>query len=258
MITAEIVELTPKMAQKFLDNNASNRALSAFTAEKYAKSIRRGEWKLNGEPIIIFSNGRTGNGQHRCDAVVKTGISIFTLLVSGIDEGVFGTIDGGKTRSAADALGIDGELNTTKLASATRTHLAYGLTGRDEFCITTTQISNHLAAHPDVRYWVQRYASSKSINFMPASFCGYMAIVSERHGRHELDKFFDQLATGVNLSEGSPALVLRDRLVSQTKTNKLDKTVISAFIIKAINAFILGKKLTFLRYTNQEDFPVLV
>lgn len=242
-----------------LKKNNANRPLSKSTLERYKKAIKRGEWKLNGEAIIIFLNGNIGDGQHRCQAVVDTGITIRTLIVTGVDENVFSTIDSGKMRNASDVLSIKGEINTIRLAAATRTYLATELSGRELSNITSVQIENCLDLHPEIRFWVQKFSSIKNnLTFLPGSFCGYMAIASEKHGREKLDKFLNQLATGASLEAKSPALVLRNRLMAQTSVKRLNKILMEAFIVKAINACLTGKEMAILRHTENEDFPKIV
>ena len=131
MINAEIIKLTPEYAAKLLQNNPTNRPISDATVSRYERIIRRGEWVINGEAIIVFSNGALGDGQHRCIAVQKTGVTVDTILITGIDPDTFPTINGGKTRGASDVLAMSGELNTVRLSAAARAYLQTQLTGRD-------------------------------------------------------------------------------------------------------------------------------
>lgn len=255
----EIIDLTPAMAAKLLLSNGINRPFSKVTLERYEKAMKRGEWRLNGESIIVFKNGQLGDGQHRCRAVVKTGVTIKTIIVRNADEETFSTINSGKPRNTSDVFSIRGEINTVKLASASRAYFSASLTGRDVYCITMPQRLACLDMHPEIRYWVQRYASSKNgLKFLPSSSCGYFAIASEKHGRELLNLFFEQIANGANLGPKSPALVLRNRLMAQTRSNRISKEIVEAYVIKAINAFVAGKEMTFLRHSQGEDFPKII
>lgn len=258
-ISAELIDLTPEFARELLQNNKSNRPLSNSLIYKYARAIKRGDWRLNGEPVIIFKNGNLGDGQHRCHAVLAAGVAIKTLVVKGVESNTFNTIDAGKSRTGSDVLSINGEVNTVKLAAATRTYLSSSKSFREAQAITSFQLQECIDAHPEIRYWVQKFCGhNKMVKFLPASFCGYMALASEKHGRVELNTFLEQLASGTNLKDRDPALVLRNRLQGQTNTNKLSVLSINAFIIQAINAHLLGKKLHFLRHTEVEEFPKIL
>lgn len=258
MIRTEVSKLTPELAAHFLNNNTTNRPVSKSTVERYERAINRGEWMLNGEPIIVFSDGTLGDGQHRCLAVQKTGKSIDTIIMYGIDPETFKTINGGKSRNNADVLAITGEVNTIVLASAARTYLLTELNGRDANCITFTQIKECVDKHPHLRYWVQRYCQNKKAKIIPSHFCGYLAVASEKYGFEKLDKFFDQVASGENLSQGDPALVLRERFLSQTKASRISLLHAQAFVVKAINAHLMGKKIALLRLSDGEAAPKII
>jgi len=258
MFKSEIIELTPELAAKFLQNNNLNRPVSKATLTRYENTIRRGEWKLNGEPIIVFKNNDLGEGQHRCLAVVSTGISIQTVIIYGIDENAFETINTGKNRSPSDVLSMNNEVNCRVLASAARSYLITKLVGREIHCITNLQISECVKDHPHLRYWSQKYAGNKKSKLFPSSICGYLAIASEKYGFEKLDVFFDRLCNGTDLTQGEPAFVLRERFISQTKVSRISEAYARAFIIKSINAHLLGKKISFLRFVESEPMPKVI
>ena len=259
MLKMEVIKLTPELAGELLKKNTLNRPLSEANIDVFVRAIKRGEWALNGEPIIIFENGDIGSGQHRCHAVIRSGIAIDTVMMSGVDSRTFGTLDTGKPRSSSDFLAIKGEVNTGRLAAAARAFLSCQITGRDAYCITNLQVGKCVEDHPHLRLWVQKYAgSTKAKSIIPASICGYLAIASEKYGFEKLDVFFHRLVTGFDLAQGDPALVLRERFLAQTKTARISASQQKAFMIKAINAHLLGKKLAILRLTENEQMPKII
>lgn len=258
MIKSEVIKLTPEYATALLATNTLNRPISKATVERYERAIKRGEWALNGESIIVFSDGTLADGQHRLLAVKKTGIPVDTIIITGIDPKTFGTINGGKTRNGADVLAMSGEVNTVRLSAAARAYLSAHLTARDFTSITATQTKQCVEDHPHLRYWVKKFCNGKMKALIPSGFCGYMAIASEKYGFEKLDTFFDQVSTGVDLKPNDPGFVLRERFISQTNASKLSASHARAFIIKAINAHILGKKLTFLRFVEGEAMPEII
>lgn len=257
MIESNVIDLTPDVASNILSMNNNNRPLSKATVAKYVSAMKRGEWALNGQPIIIFSDGTLGDGQHRCAAVVKSGISIKTAIVYGIDKESFPTIDGGKPRNNADALAIRGEKHYVMLSSAARSALFESLQGREKNEITTSQIIDTIEKHQHVRFWVQKMVGNKLMRkFVPASFCGVLALASERYGIEKIEPFFEQVASGLNVSVDSPAYVLRERLIGQTNSKKISAQTQRAFMVKALNAHILGKRMSILRfYEGVEAMP---
>ena len=47
--------------------------------------MQDGKWRLNGKTICFDSTGRLLNGQHRLSAVVRSGVTLTTVVVRGLD-----------------------------------------------------------------------------------------------------------------------------------------------------------------------------
>ena len=82
-ITVEII--TPEQEQQYLDNNAKHRPIKDKKVAEYMMEMQNGEWRLNGKTICFDWNGRLLNGQHRLSAVVRSGVSLTTVVVRGLD-----------------------------------------------------------------------------------------------------------------------------------------------------------------------------
>jgi len=256
----EIITLTPELASQFLAKNTANRPLSQSAVNKYAESIKRGEWRLNGQPIIIFENGELGDGQHRCHAVIKAGIPVTQLVVHGVHSSSFATIDTGKIRNGSDILSLSGYTNAKALASGARAYMIENIKGRAQNEITNTQIVDCVKAHPHLLHWKTVYATHKKIRtFVPSMIVGLLALSSEKHGIDCLQPFFDKLADGAGLSTNDPAYVLRERLMARTSTSRLSELVLRAYCIKAINAHVENRSIKILKYAEGiEEMPKII
>ena len=241
-ITTETI--TPEQAERFLVRNKSNRPISKTLVTNYSKAISRGEWELNGDAIRIAKDGELLDGQHRLLAIVKSGCSIKTLLVTGLDQIVFDTIDRGKSRTVADILAINGEVNYGALASVLMMVYTYGRTGRptgitNENKPTVRQLEKLLAEEPDIRKsvsfaisrrWFKEYAS-----VAVTAFCHY---IFKQDGIGLADTFFYELAEGVGLPKGSPLIPLRDRFVANKGAREKMRTAYKiALIFKAYKKY---------------------
>ena len=86
----EVMTITPAMAEKWLAGTTfKNRNVSITAVNRYANDIQNGQWMLNGESIIIDDNGNVIDGQHRLRAILKSGASIQSVVVRGIDAATF-------------------------------------------------------------------------------------------------------------------------------------------------------------------------
>src|SRR5262245_56702506 len=87
-----LVYVTPDVAKLWLEKENKNRGIKLFVLERLKRSLQNGRWEINGETIIFDPYGRLIEGQHRLQAVVETGTSIWSLIVHGIDQERFKTM----------------------------------------------------------------------------------------------------------------------------------------------------------------------
>jgi hypothetical protein len=235
--------ITPAQAKKLLERNTNNRPLSAAHVKFLCGVIRRGEWKLNGDAIRYNANALV-DGQHRLAACVETGISIHTVVVDGVDSGVFNTIDTGKNRGGADVLAINGVKNCNIVASGLR-FIQYITTG------STTKMSNIQYEELYDRYSDISASCPIAIRcrkVLSASIGCATHCLFSRKDPQEADVFFDALRTGAGLKDKDPVLVLRDRLMRDKDSyTRLHPRQIAQLVIKAWNAHVSGEKVSVLR-----------
>lgn len=94
----DIVLITPELAEELLRKNTENfRSLDVARVEVYAKAMRAGKWELNGESIKISHDEVLLDGQTRLHAIVRSGVSVRSVVISGIVSGA-GSIDRGIRR----------------------------------------------------------------------------------------------------------------------------------------------------------------
>lgn len=106
----EKTTLDVPLAEK-LAASPGNRRLDPNRVEVLAASIRRGEWMPNPlEPIGISTEGHLIQGQHRCHAVIKTGIAMPVYILRQVDPALILVLDQTKRRTVKDQLDIRGEL----------------------------------------------------------------------------------------------------------------------------------------------------
>ena len=96
-VTVSMEVVTPPLARRILANNPKNRKLNNATVENYRREMLRNRWKENGEPIKIAMNGRLMDGQHRLNALCKANMAVPMMIVRGLDESCFDTLDAGKS-----------------------------------------------------------------------------------------------------------------------------------------------------------------
>lgn len=116
-----IIEIDPDTAAEILkERNQGNRPPKPNKVQQFAADLARGRWGLTGDTIKFAPDGRLLDGQNRLSATVRSGHSLRTHVVFGIDPSLFGRMDIGKPRNAADVLHIAGFKYASTLAAAIR------------------------------------------------------------------------------------------------------------------------------------------
>lgn len=245
-VITQVVELNPPLARVLLSHNSKNRKISATTVEKYARDMANGAWAFNGEPIIVSISGELNDGQHRCEAVVMTGVSIQTIIVIGTERSSRLTVDQGKTRMAGDYLGMNGHADSLALAGAAKyvwQHRSIGsLSSQAAHAPTKGEILELVETTPTIA------ESLKAIPSKGSDMCGGRSVLAFLHwtftrvsgSRTNADVFIDALVNGSNLGIKSPILYARNRLI--TERGRLKPNERAELVIRAWNASRRGDK----------------
>lgn len=110
-VTSYIINITPELAAYWMTFNiGNNRAISQNGVALYANDMTRGNFTLNPDAITFNKNGELTNGQHRLNAVIKSGQPINALVVFDfpVTQQDFMNFDTGRKRGSRDGLIVAG------------------------------------------------------------------------------------------------------------------------------------------------------
>lgn len=250
----EIARVTPSMAKAWLCMNTKNRKLKKNLIWRYVRAIAGKAWKLNGDAICFSSDGRLLNGQHRLTAIVNSGMAVDSFVIHGIDGDAFDTYDRNGVRSSSDVIGMDGiEYSAAAAAGAAHywRHMLFS-PAQTGIAPEPTETRQLIADHPLL---VDGAKVANRIKRLHPSVISYVYCrVAEKHGREVADEFFDLIATGADLSVGSPILLLINRMNDNAASKaKLQTHEMLALTVKAFNAWRAGTSLRYLRWQNKGD-----
>ena len=260
-VTAEIVDLTPELAAKLLSKNNHNRPLRDRYAKRLAHAMLRGEWKFNGDTIVVSDTGELLQGQHRCKAVTLANVTIRTILVSGIPDDAFDTLDRGLHRQARDVFAIQGVHNATAAASIVRLICVYESTGNPfnatpEAAPTIQQIEKRLHEDEEAILKATRKSCANKwvVKYVSQSIGGFCYYVFSKQYQDQADEFFRRLSSGTQLEKGSPILLLRDRLMEdKDKKERIKISYRTALIFKAFKLYLDGATVKALRVRQEGE-----
>lgn len=259
-IKVELVTIEPNMAAQWLEFNTNNRTLNRDTVEKFASDVAAGRWSLNGETIKFDREGRLIDGQHRLSAIVAANTSARMMVVTGLEPESQMTVDIGRIRSTGQQLSLMGIPKGNELTAAAV--VLYRLTRHPE---KVWAVSN-MPSKPEQMEFIKRNlevlqscCSLADRAYTPTSMrkAPYAAVAALAHlsGRGvEFIHFHDGFTSGANLSEGDPRLELRNRALryKRHRTSTWDQQVMTAFVIKAFNAYLEGREVKLLRFYRDE------
>lgn len=119
--TSVVINIDPSTAEKVLqERNQGNRPPKPNKVQQFAADMAQARWGLTGDTIKFGTDGRLLDGQNRLSASIRSGKSFKSHVVFGIDPSLFGRMDVGKPRNAADVLHIAGFKYASTLAAAIR------------------------------------------------------------------------------------------------------------------------------------------
>ena len=262
----ERLKITPKQAQEILRGNSRNRPANKAHIARLAGEMSSGKWKFNGSTISVTTSGLVVDGQHRLKACAVSQVPFETIMITGLDPGVFDTIDVGKKRTAADTFAVKGEKNYSLLAASLVIVELY-MSGHDGGRLTRP------ASNQDYEEWLEKYpalpasveiAVSYRTKLMQPSILAAAHYIFSRIDEHAALDFIKRLATGENIKEGSVMSKLREKLIENfTSPRKHERAYLFGLLIKAWNAERTGRTLlrfrvTSTEYQDAEAFPVAI
>lgn len=255
MINSTVTTISPKRAEQILKLNKTNRPMNGRHVDFLANEILSGNWKLNGESIKIGKDTLI-DGQHRLRAIIQSGRAIKTLLLTGVDNETFDTIDTGKLRSGGDVLSILGEKHVNNLSALLilikRYYKQKNFSGR--YKASNIEIEKLLQEYPDARDFAG--ISPRCTGLIPPRVIEFCHYVTSKIDNDESDKFIHGLCTGNSLTARNPILVLRNKIMqSRLGGAKYSADAMIGMILKTWNLVRDGKKISRLAFKPGELVP---
>lgn len=265
--------ITPKKAMEYLKTSLGNRPISKISVQSYADTIRKGDWMLNGVPIVFDNEGHLLDGHHRLHAVILADIPVRMDVCRGVQSDAFTTYDCGRHRtlgqllamqkvknynSVGSAVGVNYTLvNTGKIwANNTHNSKGYKRTNNESYELYKMDANGfNKAAEDAVRLF-------RKANIIKISWIGGLIYYLTHTGGYEHDYVVNFFENVCSLEDGDiqPASVLRKRILKEKLRNvNLTVNQLFAFIVIAWNAYVQNKQLTWLRFNAEtEDYPQLI
>ena len=264
-ITTEFVTVTRDVAWTWLDTtDIQNRGVQQQRVHKYARRMLTGKWATTGETLKFDPDGNLIDGQHRIWAFLETNFEEMEFLVMrGVPTEAQVHIDTGAGRTPADTLSMRGIPDGRLLASAIKLVNQYdaGATpgaGGWRFQPDNEDVLDAVALRPDLRVSADAIASEPGYKaFGKPSAMVFAHFITHTLNPTEAPIFWKRLLEADYQGQGDPIMRLRERLLisKATRQGGPNTTAICAMIIKAWNAFIRGRSIGPLHWSQNGERP---
>jgi hypothetical protein len=255
---AEIKFVTPAVASGLLTLNTNNRPLCNDRVALYAEKMRSGLWMENGESIVITDKPRLGSGQHRLCAIVRSGIGYNIVIVSGVSDRAFPTLDTGKSRTAANVMTCAGIKNAGKTAAALSAIVNYQGSCSSAWSDVkgADTISGYHGTYGDITEFISLSERIRASCKARSSFLAGALYWMNASNRNLMLDFAEKMSTGIGLVPGDPELMLRARISADAGAKaRLSKVEYAALVAVAANAKLNSKTVRTLKWDNSSAFP---
>jgi hypothetical protein len=237
--------LTPELAKYLLEEcNPKNRPIRQAHVEQLSIDIKNGRFQHNGE--AVSKEGLLNDGQHRCIAVVRTGIAIKTQMGFGFPRESRLTANQAAIKRSGDYISLMKISNGNNVADVGTLIWQYEEHGR---------VSNHAYLRP-TKDQLNMFVADRhelilsSIAAVPKAGCslvgglGVLAfchyVFSNKH-REKADYFISKIVNGDNLSQRDPIYACRQRLLNRESRRIVSEK--AELLFRAWRAYIDGRDL---------------
>lgn len=251
-ITAEI--LTPFKANQYLEilDVEKQRKVRKTRVRSLKLALEKGRGVLTGDSLII-SNGKLIQGQHRCWAVIESGIPMIVTVMRTTDEDLYDMIDAVLPRSFADRVSKDIPM-AKSIGAAINLIRRYdqGVNGTHGLTLWGGDV---LHCHSDQKAYFDEHKENllesmeiakegNKIVFSTAVGIAFLQLAwREKSDRNKATKFIEQLIDCTNLRSGSAVHTLRKWLQKENADSrtKFRTEPVFAEIVTAWNCFCKNK-----------------
>lgn len=264
---AEVIIVTPEIAEMYLELNFKNRPLTKSHVSFLAEQMRTGAWQMAYDPIRISVTNVLLDGQHRLRAIVESGTSQQMLVIRGLPDETFTIMDTGRIRTANDVLTIAGITHGRGTAALVRMIINYEqgrinntMTNMGRIAVlnvTHQDVLDYVRVHNIMPYVAAGLQWYRECRFFTPTEYGFFYYIFSKIDEKAAKTFIDSFVSGAELGAKDPIFVLRKKIetykINRISTHPTEKL---ALAIKAWNLFREKKYVGYLTYNkDKEDFP---
>ena len=248
----EVTQIDPREAGRLLAVKRSSAPVRTAQVKQYAEEMRQNRWVLNGDPIIIGKSGELLSGVLRLEACRLSETSFPALVIRGIEDSAFETIDAVRRRTVGDILAIRKEAHGRVLAAALGIIWRYSLgdytkSGRSP---SPQLLLSILGEHPEIRASVS--LTNGLGGLLPHGVAGALHYLFSRVDSALAAQFLSEFRMPDPKASAVASLKRQLTNLAERGGSKRQAHLIG-LTIKAWEAFRLGAEVKLLRFDPETD-----
>lgn len=266
----EIREVTPALAQEWLDGKAPNRGLKPYRIAAYAAPMKAGRWRLTHQGIAFNEHGQLVDGQHRLTAIVQTGVTVTMICTWGLDKLAIANMDQPAPRSVSDncrvATGESVHQSVVSLCNAMRRGMRFAAkAGQRGSALSTEEFLSWREQHMEaVAFAAGLIGTGKKTRGIGRADVGAVLARAFYHDDPARIREFFTIVASPNLAldsaePGAGAAILLNQYLVGSKVavyNSASARTTYAKTARALKAFLDGRPLDKLYAATTELFPL--
>lgn len=249
-VASAVERITPESAAKMLVGNTRNRALVQARVIAMAEDMVAGRWRTTHQGVAIATDGTLLDGQHRLNAVILANVSVDMVVTRGLAVESIDAIDIGEKRRAHDVMAIaDGvHLSTAQRATvmAAAQLAAEGSLARHGEKLTVNTLRAAWKEHgTDAAAVLGALVDGKHHGRLTNAALTGSLTIAHRTRAAKVIEFCGHLRSGANLSEGHPALLLRNYvMITYVSGGSAQRDELSSRTFGLFESFVCGETRT--------------
>lgn len=250
-----IVNVTPSLAAEWLKCNTRNRNLSESYVDSLARDMESGRWLFTHQGVAFDIDGVLLDGQHRLNAIVRSGVTVRMVVTNGIARDSIAGIDQGTGRLAQDVLKLSHSKDVGKRGMAIANAMCAGFTGSNAGRRSKLEQVAFYLEHEGAILYAESALPVGSVRLMNAGIAAVIARASYTVDRAVLDRFCQVLITGLSEEPRDASIILlRDFVKSSGNKGTSYRTIVYRKTVMSLDAFRSGRALGTLRTAPRECF----
>jgi hypothetical protein len=223
------IYVTPDLAQRILNQRGTQRKLTLTRIENYIRDMKAGKWADDAGGALLFdTEGLSRGGQHRLTAQVAANVDVsYVIRWDQTEAEIAADNEGGQPWRSVDIAG--GELPHRSLRQSIGTtllqvdFLSGNIGSQPHWNPGRLEIAAVVNDHRVVRAAEVGSAISSAVKSINGTGIGVMYAVLNNAANDIAPYWFESIRLGASLTEGDPALTLRNMLIGATFKNLTQK-----------------------------------